>query len=453
MYRDLNASYANHIEDKLGVLENKASQVVRRIKDAQKSGTATVDLTRIQLNDLRKFLFIMKYRNNKFWKKYSCTMNEYSEVDKVYVQAFMRLRGFTKPAEVWLHTLKVILDTPIDERGKWQSAVCKNGFSHDAMWFVYHMTESYLSFCQPSHPDDEFIITENGFGINEGPTMYNYGMDPQTGLPTAKSGSYTEYHKLAPLSPKLLLVLRSNCLRKGNEAMLRAMRARPEVPDSPSLFENLQLDPATPSYDMQELINLGMKDNHTFSFKIQKISTEYTDLFNTVMLEEARASITWSSDIAMRKTLKAYLENPKFKPHPGLVLELKCEAKLRLLGILDGTAPKVSPLLQGNFIERIENEISQKPELEVYFLLGKHTLNVPSNSNTDISCLQEENRQIWWSTCNAPPKSPANEHSLPTDPPRARNMSQPAIQAIAGTCSNSQSIPVGSYTCTSKCGE
>jgi len=371
MYRDFNASYANHIEEKLSVLENKASQVVRCIKDAQKSGAATVDLTRIQLNYLRKFLFLMKYRSSGFWKKYGCTMDEYTAVDKAHVQAFIKLRRFTKPADVWLHTLKVILDTPIDERGEWQNTVRKNGFLDDAMWFVYHMTESYLSFCEPSHPDDEFIITENGFGINEGPTMCSYSIDPRTGLPTVKSGSYTEYHKVAPLSPKLLLVLRSNCFRKENKAMLRALRSLPEVPDRPSLFENLQLDPATPSYDAQELINFGMKDDHTFSFKIQKISTEYTDLFNALMLEEARASITWSSDKAMQKTLKAYLESPNFKPHPGHLLELKREAKLRLLGILDGSAPKISPLLQGNVMERIGNEIAQKPELEVYFLLGR----------------------------------------------------------------------------------
>ncbi|KAF8537882.1 hypothetical protein BDD12DRAFT_844970 [Trichophaea hybrida] len=372
MYRDLNASDVNHIENKLSVLENDAARVVKRIKDVQKSGAATVDLTRIQLNDLRKFLFVMKYRNNKFWKKYSCTtMDEYTEVDKTHVQAFMKLRGFTKPAEVWLHTMKVILDTPVDSRGVWQQSVRENGFLHDAMWYIYHMTESYLSFCQPTNPGDEFIITENGFGVNEGPTMYTYGIDPRTNLPTVNSGSYTEYHKFAPLSPKLLLVLRSNFLRKGNEALLRAMRARPEVSDTPSLFENLQLDAAIPSYDARGYVmGFEMKDDHVFSFTIQKISTSYTDLFNAVMLEEARASITWSSDRAMQNTLKAYLTNPKFPPDPAFFLELKREAKQRLLGILDGSAPKVSPLLQGNLVERVESNIAQKPELEVYFLLG-----------------------------------------------------------------------------------
>ncbi|KAF8250899.1 hypothetical protein K440DRAFT_616539 [Wilcoxina mikolae CBS 423.85] len=417
MYRDLNASDVNHIENKLSVLENDAARVVKRIKDAQKSGAATVDLTRIQLNDLRKFLFVMRYRSDTLWKKFGCTtMDEYTEVDKTHVQAFMKLRGFTKPAEVWLHTMKVILDTPVDSRGEWQKSVQENGFLHDAMLYIYHMTESYLSFCQPTHQHDEFIITENGFGINEGPNTFTYGIDPHTKLPTIKPESFTEYHKFAPLSPKLLLVLRSNFLRKGNEVLLRAMRARPGVPNTPSLFENLQLDVAIPSYGMGVYArDFEMKDDHIFSFKIQKISTSYTDLFNAAMLEEARASITWSSDKSMQNTLKAYLANPKFPPNLATFLELKRKAKLRLLGILDGSAPKVSPLLQGNLVEMVGNYAAQKPELEVYFLLGGK----PSEVMADMARATQLSRQRTQSADRSP-KGP--QHLATRNASNRRNM-------------------------------
>jgi hypothetical protein len=357
MYRDLNASDANHIEKQLGILEQDASRVVRHIKEAQTSGATGVDLTRIQLNNLRKFLFVMKYRNNLFWKKYNRTMKEYTSVDKSEVQAFMKRHGFTKPAEVWLHNLKFILDTHIDVREEWKQVVLQNVFSHDAQWYILHMTGAYLCFCQPIHPDDEFIIAENSFGIHEGPTI--------------PGGSYTEYHRVAPLAPQLLLVLRSNLFRDGNEQLLRAYRARPEVSDSPSMFEALQLHPATPTYGVQDMESFEARDDHVFSFKIQKISTDYTNIFNAVMLEEARESITWFSDKAMQKALKAYLANPKFLPDATTFMENKRLAKVRLLGILDGLAPEQFPLSPEGVVEKVEDELSNKPELEVYFKLGR----------------------------------------------------------------------------------
>jgi hypothetical protein len=69
MYRAVAASDADHIEKQLAVLEGAASRLVRRIKDAQKTGAATIDIVRGDLNHFRKFRFVMKYRNNKFWKK------------------------------------------------------------------------------------------------------------------------------------------------------------------------------------------------------------------------------------------------------------------------------------------------------------------------------------------------------------------------------------------------
>jgi hypothetical protein len=361
MYRDIAASEANHVEKQLAILEGAASRVVRRIQDAQKAGAATIELIRDERNQLRKFLFVMKYRNNKFWKKYNCTMDEYCEVDKAEVRAFMKRCGLTKPADVWLHTLKAILETPIDVHGVWKQTLLAKAFEHDIQWYIFHMEESYLVLCEPDHADDEFIITENGFGIHEGPTFENIVLNPQTNAPI-QTDSYTEYHKLAPLSPKLLLVLRSNFLRKGNEHMLRALRATPQVSQTPSLFERLDLEPAA-AYGGQNGQRSEATDDRVFTFKIHKISREYMDLFNSVLLEEARISITWVSDKAFQKTLRAYLENPIFRNPSGNV-ERKWEAKMRLLGALGDDGPK-NPLSGG-----VESEPAFKL-LQVYFKLGK----------------------------------------------------------------------------------
>ncbi|KAI5818950.1 hypothetical protein BZA77DRAFT_242319, partial [Pyronema omphalodes] len=301
MYRDVSAADMNHIENALATLEQSASQVVRLIKEYQNNRpTATLTLTRIQLRQLRKFLFVMKYRTGGFWRKYSHTLEEYdTAVDKARVAKFMRKKKLTRPIDVWLRTMKVILDTKIDAVGSWRRTVMQEAFEDDALWYIMHMSESYLAFCEPENAEDEFIITENGFGIYEGPTSSK--IDEATG---AENDSwYTEYHKLAPLSPKLLLVLRSNYLRKGNEEALRKNRMRPEVTNAKSLFEDLPLEPATPSYGMAFARQFVEKDEHTFAFKIHKVSREYLDLFNGILLQEARELITWRTDTAMKRTL------------------------------------------------------------------------------------------------------------------------------------------------------
>jgi len=78
-------------------------RVFNRTKDAQKLGAASVDLTRTELNTIRKFLFVMKYRKQGFWQKYNRpSLAEYVGVDRPDVTSFMRRRGFKKPVEMWL---------------------------------------------------------------------------------------------------------------------------------------------------------------------------------------------------------------------------------------------------------------------------------------------------------------------------------------------------------------
>ncbi|KAI5790465.1 hypothetical protein FPQ18DRAFT_338707 [Pyronema domesticum] len=364
MYRDVSAADANHIENTLATLEQSAAQVIRFIKEYQKNRpTSTVTLTRIQLMQLRKFLFVMKYRNGKFWRKYSRTMEEYDTVvDKERMATYMREKKLTKPIEVWLRTLKVILDTKVDAAGSWRGTVMQEAFEDDAIWYILHMRESYLAFCEPANAEDEFIITENGFGIHEGPTRYR--IDEATG--TQNDSWYTEYHKLAPLSPKLLLILRSNFLRKENKEALRKNRMRPEVSNAKSLFEDLPVEPATPSYGMALAHQFIEKDEHTFAFKIHKVSREYLDLFNGVLLQEAKESITWRTDSAMQRTLDVFLQNSKLPFNStNMFVESKRDAKFRLSILLNPEDP-LTELLEAE----ASMESNSTKDMQRYFKLG-----------------------------------------------------------------------------------
>ncbi|CCX32574.1 Similar to hypothetical protein [Tuber melanosporum Mel28]; acc. no. XP_002837738 [Pyronema omphalodes CBS 100304] len=250
----------------------------------------------------------------------------------------------------------------------------QEAFRGDALWYIFHMTESYLAFCEPANSEDEFIITENGFGIHEGPTFYS--IDEATGA--QKDTSYTEYHKLAPLSPRLLLVLRSNYLRKENKEALRKRRMRPEVSNAKSLFEDLPVEPATPSYGMALAQQFIAKDEHTFAFKIYKVSREYLDLFNGVLLQEATESITWRTDSAMQRTLDAFLKNSRLQINSAnMFVESKRPAKFRLSILLN---PR-GMLLPEFFEAEASMESYSRKEMQRYFKLG----GTPANSMGDFT--------------------------------------------------------------------
>ncbi|RPB29687.1 hypothetical protein L211DRAFT_34180 [Terfezia boudieri ATCC MYA-4762] len=425
MYQDAGASLVDemHIEKALGVLEGQASRIIMRIKKAQAKNTPSVTLTRVERNCVRKFLFVMKLRHPLFWAKYGCTMEEYQHIDREHVLKFMQEKNFTKPIEIWLHTLKTIIDTPIDADDEWEKTVTDTCFVHDACWFVQHMNGSFVSFCQPVDEEDEFILSESAFGVHEGPTEVDSGFIPQgtntsrekpsVGGPDLTSelnrlrtgnGWYTEYHNIAPFSPKLLLVLRSNFLRTAeSKRQFRAM-ANSGIPGShqwaiPSIFEHLHLEPPDPSYGRNvPAAQFKRSDQHTFTFPLHKISRKDVLLFNSLILNEVRKNLTWSSDVAMKRALEAYLDEEKFRlpVSPAVFIAgedpeiTRRETLHTLLNMLKGrlgeevpaSTPSVGSHIKGmrDFEERLQNNAQE----QAYFKLGKPPCISPSSTYKNL---------------------------------------------------------------------
>lgn len=64
-------------------------------------------------------------------------------------------------------------------------------YPEDAFMFELHLLHRYMSFCQLQNIGEEFLLTENAFGIFEDPsTVHNEVIS-----------IYTEYHNFAPISP------------------------------------------------------------------------------------------------------------------------------------------------------------------------------------------------------------------------------------------------------------
>ena len=253
--------------------------------------------------------------------------------------------------------------------------------------YVFHMRESYMAFCEPQSSEDEFIITNNGFGIFEGPVVY----DPAN-LKSAGDGSpllgdpvYTEFHKLAPLSPRLILILRSNYLRDEPIWDKRRKVSNELDPrrNSDSLLQDLPIKHPKAHYRLppgKSKLVLTLEDE--FFFEIYKVKTEQVHMINTIMLEEANRSITWVSDESLVKSLRAFLGNPKFMfgvpftifPQFKPLIALRSQ-KQRLLSLWDKPYPTegMRPLVELN---KVNEDLRKNRHLQPYYKLGMLTLSI-----------------------------------------------------------------------------
>jgi hypothetical protein len=115
MYRDpsfdQNPSY---LEEKLTKLESQASDIIYRVYE-QFSRGLVLELKRSELKNLRKFLFLMKYRNSGMFDRYDHdNINDYQADDRIRMLDYIRFRNFEKPREVWFDNLRQILELKID---------------------------------------------------------------------------------------------------------------------------------------------------------------------------------------------------------------------------------------------------------------------------------------------------------------------------------------------------
>jgi hypothetical protein len=104
-------------------------------------------------------------------------------------------------------------------------------FVDDAMWFIMHTQYMYMAICTPN-PSDEFILTENSYNVFERSNCF--GTDEGTGK--VQGASYTSLHEFAPISPKLMIVLRNFVLPVPEED------ADPDIKEYRAAFHSVVLD-------------------------------------------------------------------------------------------------------------------------------------------------------------------------------------------------------------------
>ena len=182
-----------------------------------------------------------------------------------------------------------------------------------------------MVFCKPRSVDDEFLLTENVFGIFEGPN--NLEMNPVT--QELKRGMWTEWHNFAPVSASLLIILRSNFLpgnivEEGNDfydkvyQTIIAMQPFPER--AASLLQDLPVKRCTTSYATvrhgKVALNAdyqGPSPGDQYTFECFELESRHVNLIDSLFLEEAisATSISYKSSTAIARAIRAYLEDPR----------------------------------------------------------------------------------------------------------------------------------------------
>lgn len=237
----------------------------------------------------------------------------------------MAEKGFTTPRDVWLHNLRAILSLDMDAEGKWMTRLSDLMFPADAAMFIFHAEHSYIAFCTPEKNDEEFILTDQGYNLFEGPTHNTFCVETGDYM----GETYLCFHEFAPVSPRLIIILRSNTLpealedkdskvKKARQRMLDAASAQfPEPENVKSILEDLPVAKAMNSYARVVNSRLELAPGEsgtpqcrdTFTFRFWPISTNHMNIITSIFLDNFLHcnSIVFGSRIPFRQTLEAYM--------------------------------------------------------------------------------------------------------------------------------------------------
>ena len=320
MYRDFEKAGPDQqkLERELSVLESAAGEVVARVMKTYEAGKKEVQLIRKDVDILRRFLFIMMYRNSSFGKRFEKSKEDYDSDDRESMLEYMDRRGFKTPRDVWFANIRAFLEVKLDEDWvKGMEELSKRAYPMDARWFFMHLKAFFIAFCTPKRTDDEFVLTQNVYSVYEGPTS---------------AGPWTDYHRFAPVSSKIMIVMRSALLpcvgvkdEDDNRQMLldwnKSMHLDPT--QAGSCLEDLPVSKARNNYSqvidgkVKPLPTKMSRDKHIFYFPFFHLDHEHVQKINIICLENASdtAAMVYKLQGSLRTALEFYLTDrtPGFK--------------------------------------------------------------------------------------------------------------------------------------------
>ncbi|KIK34372.1 hypothetical protein CY34DRAFT_812970 [Suillus luteus UH-Slu-Lm8-n1] len=333
-YQDVrNTQNINELEGKLAVLERQAASIIMDLHNALPQGTFT--LKRRSLELLRKFLFIMHYRNVSCSSTYFQADHPQNARSRQWIESFMKQKDIRSAVEFWLYVLRYYLDAShsdimrdaaelVEKYGELglQKMMIESHILPDLEHFpayTYHVhANNYFFSIWEAAEGEEFIVTHNSFGLWEG----------------LADGS-PDLHRIFVVSPRIALVLRHIMLRPELREVMKPISLM-------SCLLNVNPAPPTPIYasgedgvhlnqahfqsarSMSDYRSSQQGGNDSFMFKITKLSRPQTLQFNSVVLTNVQktGSLTFLSRGSMLRTARAFRSLPSNFPASELLVPL-----------------------------------------------------------------------------------------------------------------------------------
>lgn len=194
----------------------------------------------------------------------------------------------------------------MDVGGQWEGTISSTVYFAIADRFVKHVKGYWMAICTPANSEEEFVLTENGYNVHEGPTVSFE--DKNTGECISLGSAF---HYFAPIAPRVMMLLRNQHLPEplddGDPDTKELRKKHREVfidsfygSGTESIMEDLPVHKAFNSYSkvmdgrrtpLPEWDGKYRK-NDCFTFPIFQISTEYTHKMNGLLLDNAFHGLT-----------------------------------------------------------------------------------------------------------------------------------------------------------------
>ena len=319
LYRDLeDLSDVNHLEAKFARLENDTSALIRSIHSSIPSHQFTT--TRKELALLRKFIFLMHYRNDAVSHTYFQEDHPENAPFVDWIRNVKKTCGLKTDHDVWLHGLKYYLETPHhtmvaaaewvrEELGEQRfQEMLKSRVSLDIKdWYAidYETLANYFFLGIWEAADgSEFVLSGNGFGLWEGLIDGNPGA-----------------HRLYIVSPRIAIVLRRTLLQHthhNDPAILYSCLA--EIPiakthvqyaDESMLFVDDDTDPELMKRARMSYRTSREAQEDCFTLGITKLSRSQTYTVNEVLMLNInlyhQGALSFSTASVMLDTVCTYM--------------------------------------------------------------------------------------------------------------------------------------------------
>ncbi|KZP10701.1 hypothetical protein FIBSPDRAFT_989509 [Athelia psychrophila] len=346
LYKDAtNAEDVNELEKKLSVLEADAAKILLDLHSIP--GRTEYAIKRTELECLRKFLFLMHYRKDALAQSYFQADHPENKPIRAWIEHFQAKHKLATATDAWLHGLRYYLFTPHSQIMQHAVEGTKNGellikmasgadIPHDIDATHYHSLAyqaqgDAFSCIWEASDGEEFILTDNGFGLWEG--LLN-------GVPDA--------HRIFVVSPRFAIVLRSSFMRPDVPHVLR--------PQITSNLATIQQGPPAVAYSTGLSVIRSDQDLETyraseqaksdlFTFQINKLTPSQTHSINAVLLKNARSdgAVTFLSKACMLNTARTFCasflnlpDRSKYQPLIHILNEVDIELFTLLMKICTG---------------------------------------------------------------------------------------------------------------------